>query len=121
MDASDALFEDRRVPRQVHVYQRRRMLKIEARAAGIRGQEHAAGGIGTEALDQRWPFLRWHAAVESDMADPTCFETAADDVVSPRPLGEYHRLGFRFGEQSVQPCRQFVGLDTVIGLLVQQI
>jgi hypothetical protein len=44
MNARDALFEDRRIPGQVHVHQGRSMLQIEARAASVCGQEHAAGG-----------------------------------------------------------------------------
>ena len=121
MDACDALFEDCRIPRQVHVHQRRSVLQIEARAAGIGGQEHAASGVVAKPLDQCRPLLRWHAAVEADIAVSMRFETADNDVMGPRPLRKHHRLGLGIGEQIIEQCRQFVGLDAVVGFLVQQI
>jgi len=93
MNARDALFEDRRIPGQVHVHQGRSMLQIEACAASVGGQEHAAGGVVTKSLDQRRPFFRQHAAVEADLAQPTRVDASNDDVVSPRPLRKHHRLG----------------------------
>ena len=121
MNARDALFEDRRVPRQVHVHQGRRVLQIEACAARIGGQEHAARGVVTKPLDQCRPFVRWHAAMEADIAQLARFETADDDVVGSSPLREHHRLGLGVGEQVVEQRRQFVSLDAMVGFLVQQI
>jgi hypothetical protein len=97
------------------------MLQIEARAAGIGGQEHAAGGVVTKPLDQCRPFVRRHAAVEADVAELTRLEAADDNVVGPRPLRKHHRLGLGLGEQIVEQRRQFVGLDAMVGFLVQQI
>ena len=121
MDACDALFEDCRIPRQVHVHQRRSVLQIEARAAGIGGQEHAASWVVAKPFNQCRPPVRWHAAVKADIAQCTRFEAADDDVVRPRPLREHHRLRFGIGKQIVEQCRQFVGLDAVVGFLVEQI
>ena len=121
VDACDALFEDCRIPRQIHVHQSRSMLQIETRAAGISGQEHPASRVVAKPLDQCRPLLRWHAAVEADIAVSMRFETADDDVMGPRPLRKHHRLGLGIGEQLVEQCRQFVGLDAVVGFLVQQI
>ena len=97
------------------------MLQIEAGGAGIGGEERAAGGVIAKPLDQGRPPLRWHAAVKADIAQPARFEPADDDVMGPRPLRKHHRLGLRIGEQIVEQCRQFVGLDAMIGFLVEQI
>src|SRR6266403_751948 len=75
----------------------------------------------TEPVDQRRPFLRRYAAVEADIAEPECVETPNDDVVASRPLREHHRLGLGLGEQIDKQRRQLVGLDPMVGLLVEQI
>ena len=41
--------------------------------------------------------------------------------MGPRPLRKHHRLGVGLGEQVLEQRRQFVGLDPMIGLMVQQI
>jgi hypothetical protein len=70
MDTCDALFENRRIPRQVHIDQRRGVLQIEPSATGIGRQEDAAVGIVAEALDQRGSLSRRYAAVETDITQP---------------------------------------------------
>ena len=41
------------------------MLQVQARAAGVGGQEDPAVGVVAEAVDQLRPLVRWHAAVEA--------------------------------------------------------
>ena len=81
------------------------MLEIEAGAAGIGGQEHAAGRVVTKPLDQCWPFVRWHAAVEADITQPARLEAADQGVVGPRPLRKHHCLGVGLGEQILEQRR----------------
>lgn len=59
--------------------------------------------------------------METDKTDAPRFQPADHDVVRARPLAEDHGLGLRLGEQAVEQVGQFVGLDAVIALLVEQV
>ena len=57
--------------------------------------------------------------METDVADAAIFQSADDYVVRARPLAEHHRFRVRLHEDAVEQRRQFVGLDAVVGFLVQ--
>src|SRR5262245_7317127 len=59
--------------------------------------------------------------MEAHIADPTGLETANNDVVGPGPLRKDHGLGLRRHKQLLEQRGQFVSLDAVVGLLIQQI
>ena len=61
---ADALFEHRRVPRQIDVDHRVGRLKIQARRAGVGGDEQPAARIVLETVDQLLPLLLRHRAVQ---------------------------------------------------------
>ena len=97
------------------------MLEVEAGAAGIGRQENAAGRIVTKPFDQCRPPVRRDAAVKTDIANPASLEPTDDDVLRSRPLRKHHRFGLRLHKQVVEQRRQLVGLDAVVGFLVQQV
>ena len=117
----DTLFKHRRIPWQIHVDQRRGVLQVESGAAGVGRQEHAATRVVAKTLDQCRALLRRHATVKADITDAARLEPADDDGVRARPLAENHRFRVWLNEQPLEQLRQFIRLDTVVGLLVEQV
>lgn len=97
------------------------MLQVEAGSAGIGGQKYPAVRIVTEALHQCRALFRRYSAMKTDVADAASLKPANHDVVGARPLAEHHGLGLGLRKEVVEQRRQFVRLDAVVALLVEQI
>ena len=69
MDSTDALLQHGRIPRQVHVDDDRRVLKIQSDASGIGRQERAAPIILAEAIEESFSLRSIDPAVEQHVLD----------------------------------------------------
>ena len=118
---ADALGQHGGVPGQVHVdHGGGGVLQVQPGAAGVGGQEQPAAGVVVEAVDQRAALGRRHAAMEEHMAPAARGQPPHQHLVRAQPLAEHHRLGIRLAEQLVQHGHQLVGLQAMVGGLVDQ-
>ncbi len=117
MGAGDALFQHRRVPRQVDVDHGIRGLKVQAGGAGVGGEEHRAIGAFLESVHQRLPLCLRHLAVEADKACLVFFEDWLHQIKHGRPFREHDELAVFLGEEAFEKGFQLIQFCRMAGFL----
>ncbi len=108
--ACDALFELRRVPRQVDVHDRARDLQVEPDAAAVGGEEQPAGRVLLEADDLGAAALLRHRAGMPSHLHAQFRRQFPHQFQHPLPLGEHDDLAIRLFEQVAQDAFQLFEL-----------
>src|SRR5579862_9936482 len=84
--AANALLENGRVPRLIHVDDQRRELQIQAHAASIRRKKDAAPWIVAKARNQIFALWAGHAAMKEHEIDSALLQAPGEQFVRAHPL-----------------------------------
>ena len=114
MDASDALLDAHRVPRQVEVDHDAAELKVAPLAGGLGGEQHRRAAF--EARDGAILFLRRQAAVVEAEIDAQSAQPVGEQLERLAEVGEDDHALLRVGQQRRQHPLQSLGLGPAVDL-----
>ena len=120
MNAPDALFQDGRVPGDIHVDNHGAALEVQTHTTGVGGEKYLAPGIAPESLHESAPISRGHIAVQRHESDPQLFEFFAGQVGHALVLAENHHLAALFDRKLADDLAKLRELWRMVGLLVEE-
>src|SRR3989344_4438870 len=117
----DALFEDRRIPRQIEIHDDRGALQIEAHATRVGREKHFARRILAKFVKQIFALAARDTAVQMHKADTAALQLRLHKPRHPLPLAENHHLFLTALERIVEDMQQLVDLRVISRFLVEDI
>src|SRR3989344_6073471 len=109
----DALFEDRRIPRQIEIHDDRGALQIEAHATRVGREKHFARRIVAEFVKQILAMTAWDATVQIRELHAACMQFLCDESRHPLQLAEHDHFLIATYERVVDDAHQFGDLGVM--------
>ena len=107
MGPCDALFEDGRVPGQIHVDHGVGRLQVQPGGTSIGGNKEQAIRVPLEPVDQRLAIFLGKAAIQAHKRKGTRLQERFDEIQHGGPLGKQNDFEAFLGLQPIQQMTQF--------------
>ena len=121
IDATDALFENGWVPRQVDVDDGGGSLQVQASATCVCGKEYSARWLVHEVVHQVLALLGWHATMQILETYSVLLQLLGDEASHAFPLAEYHHLLALLADDVTDDIDAFIHLGVISCLLIEDV